>query len=135
MLIDILTKSEDPRIINVSSAAHNSGKFDPDNLQGEKEFSYWDAYSNSKLLNILFTFELAERLKGSGITVNALHPGVVNTNFGREFKGIMSVLLRLGKSLMLSPKKGAETSIYLASSDSDFMTGQAIVVDGGNVMH
>jgi retinol dehydrogenase 12 len=117
MLIDTLKKSDDPRIINVSSAAHNSGKFDPDNLQSEKEFSYWGTYSNTKLLNILFSFELADRLKGSGITVNALHPGVVSTNFGHEFKGFMSVLLRLGKPFMLSAKKGAVTSIYLASSE------------------
>lgn len=117
MLIEMLQKSEDARIINVSSAAHKSGKFDPDNLQGEKEFTYWGTYCNTKLFNILFSFELAEKLKGSGIKVNALHPGVVSTNFGHEFKGAMSVFLRIGKPFMLSAKKGAETSIYLASSE------------------
>jgi NAD(P)-dependent dehydrogenase (short-subunit alcohol dehydrogenase family) len=117
LLLDMLKKSDDPRIINVSSAAHSSGKFDPDNLQSEKNFSYFSTYSDTKLLNILFTFELAERLKYTHIKANALHPGVVSTNFGHELKGLWPFMLSLGKLFLLSPEKGAETSVYLASSD------------------
>jgi NAD(P)-dependent dehydrogenase (short-subunit alcohol dehydrogenase family) len=117
LLLEELKKSDDPRIINVSSGAHTSGKFDPKNLQSEKKFSPFSTYSDTKLLNILFSYELAERLKDKGITVNAVHPGVVNTNFAHEFKGVFGVMNRMFKPFLLSPQKGAATSVYLASSD------------------
>ena len=117
LLIDNLKKSANPRIIVVSSGAYAGGKFDPDNFQSEKGFSPFGTYSNTKLLNILFTLELAERLKDTPITVNALHPGVVSTNFGSEIKGLYSVLYGIFKVFLLSPEKGAETSVYLASSE------------------
>jgi NAD(P)-dependent dehydrogenase (short-subunit alcohol dehydrogenase family) len=117
LLLDVLKKSDNPRIINVSSGAYKAGKFDPENLQGEKKYSSFNTYGNTKLLNLLFTFELAERLKDSGITVNVLHPGVVNTNFAGELKGIFRWLILLMKPFFLSPRKGAQTSVYLASSD------------------
>jgi retinol dehydrogenase 12 len=117
LMLDRLRKSDDPRIINVSSGAYANGKFDPDNLQSEKKFGSFSTYSNTKLLNILFTYELAERLNDTGITVNTLHPGVVNTNFAHEFKGIFKVFLYMVKPFLLSAKKGAFTSIYLASSE------------------
>jgi retinol dehydrogenase-12 len=117
LLIDELKKSDDPRIINVSSAAHSAGRFDPDNLLFEKEYSSFRTYADTKLINILFTLELAEVLKDSGITVNALHPGVVGTNFAHEFGGIFKILYRLGKPFMITPEKGSVTTLYLASSD------------------
>ena len=117
LLLDTLKKSENPRIIIVSSAAYSGGKFDPDNFQSEKGFSSFGTYSNTKLLNILFTLELAERLKDTPITVNALHPGVVNTNFASEFRGMFRVLYGIAKVFLLTPEKGAETSVYLASSE------------------
>ncbi len=137
LLIDALMNSDDPRIINVSSGAHSSGRFDPDNLQGEKKYNSLATYANTKLYNILFTFELAERLKSSGITVNALHPGVVRTNFAHEFKGIWSGMLNIYKPFMISPEKGALTSIYLASSgEVKNVTGKYFVkckpVESGN---
>ncbi len=116
LLLDVLKKSDEPRIINVSSGGYKSGKFDPENLQSEKKFSTFGTYCNTKLLNILFTFELADRLKGTGITVNTLHPGVVNTNFAGELKGILGILNRMFKPFLISPEKGAATSVYLASS-------------------
>jgi len=116
LLLDILKKSDDPRIINVSSAAHSAGIFDPENLQGEKKYSSFRIYADTKLYNILFTLELADRLKGTGITVNALHPGVVGTNFAHEFGGIFSFMYNIARPYMMTPEKGASTSVYLASS-------------------
>jgi retinol dehydrogenase 12 len=117
LLIDCLKKSDEARIINVSSGGYKSGKFDVANLQSELNFGTFSTYCNTKLLNILFTFELAEKLKGTGITVNTLHPGVVNTNFAGELKGVLGLLNRIFKPFLLSPKKGAITSVYLASSE------------------
>ena len=128
LLIDNLKKSANPRIIVVSSGAYAGGKFDPDNFQSEKGFSSFGTYSNTKLLNILFTLELADRLKDTPITVNALHPGVVNTNFGNEIKGLYSILYGIVKVFLLSSKKGAETSVYLASSEEvNRVTGKYFV--------
>lgn len=117
-LLDQLKKSDEPRIINVSSAGFKRGKFDTENLQGEKKFGSFSTYCDTKLLNILFTFELAEKLKGTGITVNALHPGVVRTNFAGELKGVFGILNNMFKPFLISPKKGAATSVYLASSEA-----------------
>jgi retinol dehydrogenase 12 len=117
LLLDDLKRSKDPRIINVSSAGYSNGKFDINNLQSEKRFGSFSTYCNTKLLNILFTFELSDKLKGSGITVNTLHPGVVRTNFAHELKGVFKVINLLFKPFLMSPAKGAATSVYLASSD------------------
>jgi len=106
LLFDTIKKSPESRIINVSSMAHSSD-LDLNNLQGEKNYSGYTAYSYSKLLNILFTFELAEKTKGSEITVNCLHPGVINTKLLREGWGMGGASVR----------EGAKTTIYLASSD------------------
>ncbi|MBK9389049.1 MAG: SDR family oxidoreductase [Bacteroidetes bacterium] len=118
LLVEELKKSDNPRIINLSSAAHKAGKLDIENLHGEKNYSSFRIYADTKLYNILFTLELAERLKDTGITVNALHPGVVGTNFAHEFGGIFNFLYRIGKPFMITPEKGAITSIYLADSDA-----------------
>jgi NAD(P)-dependent dehydrogenase (short-subunit alcohol dehydrogenase family) len=117
LLMNKMKDLPDARIINVSSGLYKRGKFDPTNLQGEKYFTPGQAYDNTKLMNILFTFELAERLKGTEITANVLHPGVVRTNFGHEQIGIPRVLIKVFSPLFLSPEKGAKTSIYLASSE------------------
>jgi NAD(P)-dependent dehydrogenase (short-subunit alcohol dehydrogenase family) len=117
LLLDTLKASAPARIINVSSDAHAGGKIEFDNLQGERSYSGFGPYGNSKLANILFTIELAHRLEGTGVTVNSLHPGLVNTGFGRNNPGllmkVMGVLIPL---IARSPEKGARTSIYLASS-------------------
>jgi retinol dehydrogenase-12 len=117
LLLDELKMSPAARIINVSSAGHIPGKFDLNNLQSENKFSSMGTYCNTKLLNVLFTVELAEQLKSTGITVNALHPGVVRTNFAGEIKGIFSVVNAIARKLYISPEKGSETTIYLASSN------------------
>jgi NAD(P)-dependent dehydrogenase (short-subunit alcohol dehydrogenase family) len=116
LLLDTIKASAPARIINVSSGAHTSGKIAFDNLQGEQNYSPM-AYSHAKLANILFTVELARRLEGTGVTVNALHPGFVATGFAKNNGRVIAALMSLFSPLLArSPEKGAETSIYLASS-------------------
>ncbi len=116
LLLDTIKASAPARIINVSSNAHTSGKIEFDNLQGEREYGP-RAYDNSKLANILFTMELARRLEGTGVTVNALHPGFTATGFAKNNGRVMSALISIFAPLVArSPAKGAQTSIYLASS-------------------
>lgn len=126
LLLDVLKSTGTPdakaRIINVSSSAHYPAKMDFDNLNGEKRFSAMGAYTVSKLENVIFTYELDRRLKedGANVTANALHPGVVNTGFGKNndgfsgavAKGIMAVL----RLFQISADQGAETTLYLATS-------------------
>jgi NAD(P)-dependent dehydrogenase (short-subunit alcohol dehydrogenase family) len=129
LLLETIKNSAPARIINVSSDAHSHGKIEFDNLQGERSYSGFGPYGNSKLANILFTKELAHRLEQTGVTVNALHPGLVNTGFGKNNPGflmkIMGIIIPL---IARSPEKGAETSIYLASSpEVQNITGKYIV--------
>ena len=116
LLLDVLKASAPSRIVNVSSGAQSNGTIDFDDLQGEKGYKGTKAYSQSKLANVLFTYELARRLEGTGVTANCLHPGAVRTNFGSGSSGVFGFMVRALRPLMISPEKGAETSIYLASS-------------------
>ena len=116
LLLDTLKASAPARIINVSSGAHTSGKIEFDNLQGERVYGF-AAYPNAKLATILYTVELSRRLEGSGVTVNALHPGVTATGFGKNNGRVLATLVTIFAPLfMRPPAKGAQTSIYLASS-------------------
>lgn len=103
------------RIINVASEAQRAGKIWFDDIQLKNGYSAMKAYCQSKLMNIMFTYELARQLNGTGITANALHPGVVDTGFARDYKGIMGWLVKASKPFMRSAEKGAETTVYLAS--------------------
>ncbi|MDA4113259.1 MAG: SDR family oxidoreductase [Thaumarchaeota archaeon] len=116
LLLGAIRSAAPSRIINVSSEAHTAGHIEFEDLQAQKNYGGMRAYSQSKLAQVLFTHELARRLAGTGVTVNSLHPGVVATNWGRHSVGAMSVGLRLISPFMTSPEKGAETSVYLASS-------------------
>jgi retinol dehydrogenase-14 len=116
LLLDVLKASAPSRIVNVSSGEQRNATIDFDNLQGEKGYKGPKAYSQSKLATVLFTYELARRLEGTGVTANCLHPGVVGTNFGSGVSGVSGFMVRALTPLMKSPEKGAETSIYLASS-------------------
>ena len=104
------------RIVNTSSDAHNSAHFDINDLQTAKNYKSFEAYGRSKLANILFTRELAHRLKGMPVTTNCLHPGFVATRFGDEAGGLISHIIGLGKMLAISPEEGAKTILYLATS-------------------
>ena len=116
LLLDVLKASAPARIINITSSGERSGTINFDNLQGEGRYSGFQAYNQSKLAMILFTYELARKLEGTGVTVNCVHPGVVVTNLGRGSSGAFGLLLRLMRPFFSSPEKGAETPIYLASS-------------------
>lgn len=117
LLLDALKASTPARIVNVSSMVHKWGAIDFDNLQGEKRYDMDKAYNQSKLAIVLFTYELARRLQGTGVTVNSLEPGLVATDFGREYTGFKRLMTtKIWRSFVKSPEKGAETSIYLASS-------------------
>jgi len=126
LLLDVLKKSAPSRIINVASAAHKRAKIDFDDLQSEiKKYRLFTVYGVSKLAEILFTYELSRKLEGSGVTANALHPGVVNTNLGRNQSKFSQGFSR---AFFKSPEKGAETSIYLASSpEVEGITGKYFI--------
>lgn len=117
LLLDTLEASAPARIVNVSSAAHERAQIDFEDLQGRQKYSGWQAYGQSKLANVLFTYELARRLEGTGVTVNALHPGFVATNLGAGTYGLIGRLFKKLVNLRgVSPEEGARTSIYLATS-------------------
>ena len=117
-LLDVIIKSAPSRIINVSSEAHRFGSLDFENINFENKYSSFRAYSNSKLANVLFTYELARRLEGTGVTVNALHPGVINSNFGKgQFNKFLTPFVAFSTLFLINPEKGAKTSVFLASSD------------------
>jgi NAD(P)-dependent dehydrogenase (short-subunit alcohol dehydrogenase family) len=117
LLLDILKKSAAARIVNVASMAYSRARLDFDDLQAaRKKYNTFAAYGQSKLANILFTLELARRLEGSKVTANCLHPGVVATNIFRNLGTIGKVFSIVGRPFMISATKGAQTSIYLATS-------------------
>jgi NAD(P)-dependent dehydrogenase (short-subunit alcohol dehydrogenase family) len=120
LLLDVIKASAPARIVNVASDAHSSSALDFDDLNHRDSYNGWDAYSDSKLENILFTTELARRLAGTGVTANTLNPGFVNSNFqkaaGLNFRG------------HLTPDEGADTQIWLATSpDVADVTGRYYV--------
>ena len=117
LLLERLTRSAPARVVTVASNAHATGRIDFDDLQGMRSYSGGRAYSQSKLANVLFTYQLAERLRGSAVTANVLHPGVVRTSFGAEDPArIQRLLVPFLRPVMKSPAKGAATSIHLASA-------------------
>ena len=118
-LLDLLRASAPARIITVASAAHQGAIIDFDDLEGKKRFSGWKAYGQSKLANIMFTYELANRLLESDVTANCLHPGFVATGFAQNNAGwFAKVFAVMQRYMAITPAQGAETSIFLARSDS-----------------
>jgi retinol dehydrogenase-12 len=120
LLFDLLQKSPAARIVNVASMAYRFSKPTLDDIQSERSYSAMWEYGTTKLWNIMFTQELAKRLREHGITnvtTNSLHPGAVATGYGKQSGGWLSAVLALGRPFMLSPEKGAETSIFLASNE------------------
>ncbi|HLO03343.1 MAG TPA: SDR family oxidoreductase [Symbiobacteriaceae bacterium] len=116
LLLERLKGSAPARIVNVSSMAHLWGRINFDDLQGRRRYSPWLAYGQAKLANILFTRELARRLDGSGVTVNCLHPGAVQSNFGDGLFKRRGLFVKLSQRFILTAAQGASTSLYLATS-------------------
>jgi NAD(P)-dependent dehydrogenase (short-subunit alcohol dehydrogenase family) len=129
LLLPVIKRGEKARIINVSSDSYKQAKFDPDDLQTKVKYKTgMEAYSLSKLAIVLYTQELAEQLQGSGITVNAVHPGHVATgiwNMWEHPKWYQTLLIKVLNLFMITPEKGALTSVYVACSDEvDGITGK-----------
>jgi len=119
LLLDRLIASAPARIVNVSSAGHRRGNLDFNDLQAERGYGKVKAYCDSKLCNVLFTRELARRLEGTGVTANALHPGMVNTNIANNApRPIKWLVERVGPALLRTPEKGARTSLHVATAPS-----------------
>jgi NAD(P)-dependent dehydrogenase (short-subunit alcohol dehydrogenase family) len=124
LLLDRLIASAPTRVVTVSSGAQSMGKIEFDDLMGERKYSGSDAYNQSKLANVMFTYELARRLEGTGVTATALHPGLTSTAFSAEDPAL-GLLVKILRPFMKSPARGAETPIYLASSaEVEGVTGE-----------
>jgi len=124
LLAERLIASAPSRVVTVASGAQGMGKIDFEDLMGERSYSGQRAYNQSKLANVMFTYELARRFKGTGVTATALHPGLTNTAFSAEDPAL-GLLVALLRPFMASPERGADTAVYLASSpDAEGMTGQ-----------
>lgn len=129
LLLPSLKASQQARVIAVASMAHLGARVPFDNLNHERgRYRSFEVYGQSKLMNLMFTYELARRLEGTGVTANALHPGFVASNFGRNNGGWWNVMFTLAKPFAISPERGARTSIYLASSpDVATATGEYFI--------
>jgi NAD(P)-dependent dehydrogenase (short-subunit alcohol dehydrogenase family) len=121
LLTDRLVASAPSRVVNVASTAHRSARrgLDFEDLQSRQGYRGMQVYGNSKLANILFTTELASRMSGKGVTANSVHPGTVATGYGRDgdTRGLLAFGLKVIKPFVLTPEKGARTSVYLAASE------------------
>jgi len=125
LLVDILKASAPSRIVNVTSDAHKGARVNFDDLQGERKFSGWQAYGQSKLAMILYTHGLAKKLEGTGVTVNSAHPGVVRTNFAKNNGGLVMLGFRFLGMFFISPESAAKRILYVATSpDLEGVTGK-----------
>lgn len=113
LLLETIKNTSNARIVNVASSLH-SGVIDFDDLEGKKAFNWRKAYTQSKLSNILFTKKLSSMLKENGVTVNCLHPGFIQTDLFRNQPGFVRFVM---KFMQITPKEGAKTTLYLATSD------------------
>jgi len=128
MLLDRIKQSAPARIVNVASDLHKRASIDFDDLGGEKSFGGISSYGQSKLANILFTYELSRRLAGTGVTVNCVHPGGVATNLANSNGFIVRNAWKAVALFMKSPEDGASTQIYLASSpEVEGVTGKYFI--------
>jgi retinol dehydrogenase-14 len=126
LLLETLKQNASARVVTVSSNAQATGHIDFNDLQGERSYSGARAYSQSKLANVLFSYELARRLRGTSVTSNALHPGVVSTSFGSEDPAtVQRIFIPFLRLFMKTPARGAGTSVHLASApDLEQVTGK-----------
>ena len=125
LLLEMLKENAPSRVINVSSNSHYNGKFDFKDLHLRWFYFVFRAYSQSKLANVMFTYALARRLEGSGVTANCLHPGLVRTGIFGKVKGVPKWIEKLLLRKAISVEAGAETIVYLSSSEE-------VSADSGN---
>lgn len=116
LLLDRVKAAPQGRVVSVASSAHRQGRVDFADLQSKAGYMSLRAYGTSKLMNILFTRELARRLNGTTVTANCLHPGFVDSNFGENNGGFFNAMMRVVKVFAINAEKGADTSVFLASS-------------------
>lgn len=129
LVLDLIRQAPAGRIVNLTAGIPVSRKGFLDNLQGEKNYSQFAAYRSSKVGNILFTYELARRLEGTGITVNCVHPGPVKTEFTQKAGGFLRKMSRILRLIMKSPELGARGPIYLATAP------EVAAITGGYFVH
>jgi len=128
LLLDLLAAGAPARVVNVTSEAHRAVQLDLDDPQGARSYRGVRAYSQSKLANVLFTYELARRVAGTGVTANCVHPGVVNTDIWRDSAGLLRVVITLARPFMRAPERGAAAVVRLASSpELDGVSGRYFV--------
>ncbi len=116
LLFETLRTSARSRIINMTSSSHSSGTVDFHDLQMTRNYRGWQQYANTKLMSMVFTYALARRIEGTGVTANCLHPGVIHTNLLRNFSSILNLLFHALQRFFKQPEDGAETPVYLAAS-------------------
>lgn len=116
LLLDLLRAGAPARIINVASTGHSRGRIEFDNLQGEKRYRAWQTYMNTKLANVLFTYELARRLEGSGVTANCVGPGVTFSGLMRRYSRALDLLWKLLHRFFKPPELSADNPVYLATA-------------------
>lgn len=116
LLLDVIKASVPARILNVTSEAHRGAAIHFDDLQGEKKYSSFGAYGQAKLANVLFTYELARKLDGTGVTANCLHPGVVRTGFGHDDSRLLSLGIWIVSPFFMSAEKAAKAALQLTTS-------------------
>jgi len=125
LLLDLLHKTPSARIVNTSSGVHNNQVIDFNDLQLKRNYLHFRAYGKSKLANLYFTYELARRLNGSGITVNAFNPGFTKSNISREGNLAAQIIMPMTNIFSIPTEKGADSGVYLASSpEVESITGK-----------
>ncbi|MEM7039733.1 MAG: SDR family NAD(P)-dependent oxidoreductase, partial [Bacteroidota bacterium] len=124
LLLDNIKATPNARIVNVSSAAQGMGKINFDDIMAKQKYSGFRAYCQAKLANVVFSKSLAERLEGTTVTANAVHPGAVNTGFGAEAGSFFKFIMNLARPFLRSPDKGAKTSVHVASTPDLTVTGK-----------
>jgi len=116
LLLDVIRSTAPSRIVSVTSTAHSRGEIEFDDLQMTSRYNGYQMYANTKLMNIVFTYELARRLEGTRVTANCLHPGVIRTGLMRGFSPVLHGLWQATGKFFKQPAEGAETPVYLATS-------------------
>lgn len=128
LLLDLLKASAPARVINVSSGAHMFAKLNLTDPHDPKNYNGFRIYGETKLANVVFTYALARRLQGTGVTANAMHPGLVRTGFGHNNSGLITRIFGVLQRFGLTPEQGADTAVYLASSpDVEGVTGKYFI--------